>query len=150
MVGQGKVEWNESMSVGNAHLDDQHKKILGKIEELREELLIRINLGHVKKTVDFFEKYFMEHLSSEEKYMADHGYPELESHKKLHAGFIDYAKGFQNDFNYKYVLVSASDEQLKRFLLEAEKFFKNWWINHILVEDHKYATYIAAHKNGKA
>ena len=49
----GKVEWKPEMSVGNELLDNQHKKILGKIEELRGELLIRINLGHVKKTVDF-------------------------------------------------------------------------------------------------
>lgn len=82
-----KVEWKLEMSVGNELLDNQHKKILGKIEELREELLVRINLGHIKKTVDFFEKYFMEHLSSEEKYMAKHNYPELKHHKKLHKGF---------------------------------------------------------------
>lgn len=145
-MGDKKVEWKPEMSVGNELLDNQHKKILGKIEELREELLTRINLGHIKKTVDFFEKYFMEHFSSEEDYMAEHNYPELESHKKLHQGFINYSKGFQNDFYYKYVLGSASDDQLKRFLEEAEKFFKNWWINHIMTEDQKYEAYILEHK----
>ncbi len=146
-MDDGKVEWKPEMSVGDELLDNQHKKILGKIEELREELLIKVNLGQVKKTVDFFEKYFMEHLSAEEDYMSKHNYPELEHHKKLHKGFIDYAKGFHNDFNYKYVLGSASDEQLKRFLEEAEKFFKNWWINHIMTEDQKYEAYILEHES---
>lgn len=44
------------------------------------------------------------------------------------------------------MLGSASDEGLKKFLEEAEKFFKNWWVNHILIEDQKYEAYIVAHK----
>ena len=141
-----KVEWTNEMSVGDKHLDEQHKQILDKISELKEELADGIKLGVVKETVDFFEKYFMEHLVDEEKYMEEHNYPKLEQHKKFHQEFIDYATGFRNDFNYKYVLGSPSENELKKFLGESEKFFENWWINHIMTEDQKYEKYILEHE----
>ena len=104
-------------------------------------------MGIIRGTIDFFEKYVMEHLSYEEKYMQKHKYPNLNNHKKIHQNFIGYFKKFKGEFDVSYRSEEFSSRTVKDLLSKAEKFLEEWWVNHILTKDHQYATYIRAHED---
>ncbi len=142
-----KVEWTPEMAVGDEVIDSQHKKLLHQLNELKEELARGVDMSPIRGTIDFFEKYVMEHLSYEENYMQKHKYPNLNEHKKLHKNFIDYFKKFKEEFDASYRSEEFSSRTIKDLLSKAEKFLEEWWVNHILTKDHQYATYVRIHED---
>ncbi|HLC87014.1 MAG TPA: bacteriohemerythrin [Candidatus Nanoarchaeia archaeon] len=143
-----KIEWAQEMSVGDETIDNQHKRLLSQLNEMKEELSSwgGVDVDPIRRTIDFFEKYAYEHLDYEEEYMKEHNYPGLDKHKKIHDSFRKYFEDFKQKFSTMYTSGSLFTGYIKALLTEAEEFLADWWINHILKEDHKYAVYIKTHE----
>jgi len=140
-----EIVWTQEMSVYDEKIDNQHKRLLNQLNDLKKELSSGVDIDPLRKIIDFFGKYAKEHLDYEEVYMKEHSFPGLEKHKKIHDSFRKYFEDFQKKFHAVYSSSSFSAKDIKVLLIEAEKFLADWWINHILKEDHKYAVYIKAH-----
>ena len=140
-----EIAWTQNMSVYDEKIDNQHKKLLNELNNLKKELSSGVDMGPLMQIIDFFGKYAKEHLDYEEVYMKEHNFPGFEKHKKIHDSFRKYFEDFKEKFHTVYSSSSFSDKYIKVLLNEAEKFLEDWWINHILKEDHKYAVYIKAH-----
>ena len=139
-----EIAWTPKMSVYNETIDHQHEKLLCQIEDLRKELT-NIDIGPIRETIDFFDKYVKEHLNYEEEYMKKHNYPNFKKHKDIHDTFRKYFENFKQEFREAYSSKYFSAGDIKELLIEAERFLANWWINHILKKDHEYAEYIKSH-----
>ena len=82
------LEWTPDLSVSNDTIDQQHQKWIKLLDDFytgikdgkSKEVLEQLILGMLDYT-----KY---HFAHEEKYMESIGYPNLDSHKKLHAAYI--------------------------------------------------------------
>ncbi len=129
-------DWTKDMSVGDATLDEQHKKLLGQINAiidriagggiiLEKDLVLAMN---------FFVDYVRQHLTYEEAYMAQGGYPELEEHKKKHAEFFKKYEEIRQR-------IAESKELPDMLLVDIERYLGNWWLGHIGHEDKKYAKF---------
>ena len=82
------IEWTNDLSVGIEEIDDQHKELFHKINDL----LDACNQGKGKETVgkliDFLGGYVVEHFQCEEANMKKYNYPEMGSHQIHHVQFI--------------------------------------------------------------
>ncbi|OGD66698.1 hypothetical protein A2442_00225 [Candidatus Campbellbacteria bacterium RIFOXYC2_FULL_35_25] len=134
-----KFEWTPSMSVGNKIIDEQHKKLLEKINELLTSIEEEQENEVIGKIISFLGDYINEHLRYEEKYMAENFYPDLKDHRRIHGYFVEKYNDFENRFNEN----GYSLEMLQ----EVETFLGDWWVKHIGQEDKKYADYIRETKS---
>jgi hemerythrin-like metal-binding protein len=127
-----KIEWKPEFSVGVAEIDEQHQKLYAIINHLhnaqREPQDYKAILSILSQLVDYSDYHFR----TEDNYMIDNSYPLFISHRKEHLTYIKRTGEF---------IISL--EQDKAALSEdILKFLCQWWQNHIINSDLKFARYI--------
>jgi|TARA_Y100000310_G_C20250843_1_gene609001 hemerythrin len=140
-----EIVWTSKISVYNKKIDNQHKKLLNTINNLRKEFSFGVDIRPIRQIVDFLGKYASEHLDYEEGYMKEHNFPGLARHKEIHDKFRKYYKDFKQKLQVACSSPTISAKNMRIMLTEAEKFLVEWWTNHLLKEDQKYAVYIKSH-----
>lgn len=133
------IKWDPSLSVDEETIDNQHQKLLTKIDELLSAMQKNKGEPIILEIIGFFQKYADEHFTYEEKYMAEHNYPQLEEHKSLHKEFIKKYQVFKERF--------TNEGATKDLMVQVQNFLLKWWLNHIELEDHKYYVYIKEMEN---
>ncbi len=89
-----KIEWDKNLATGIEEIDDQHKKLIAKINDL----ITSMGMGQVKgkeavlDTFAFLEDYIYVHFKTEENYMNRSKYPDYQSHKGEHDELIMYLR----------------------------------------------------------
>ena len=136
-----KFRWSEEISVGDELLDSQHRQLLLQVNKLLEAML-EGDVEVINNVIDFLDTYISQHLTHEELYMTEHKYPQVEEHKQLHKNFIDSYESFK-----KRLQQQGPNESL---VMDVENYIGNWWMNHIGVEDKKYANYIINQNSDKS
>ena len=124
-------EWTDEFSVGVAHLDDQHKKLVELINELFDAMAVGKGRDVLDGVIGELQKYVLIHFQSEERMMLINGFAGLEEHKEEHARFIEKIKEFKEKFE-------SGDRKLT---IEVVDFLKDWIINHINGMDKQYAVF---------
>ena len=133
-----KIEWTDSLAVGDEMIDEQHKELIIKLNDLSKALEDHREGNLVMKTLDFLVKYTNFHFSEEEKKMQASGYPYYEEHHKLHQGFIAKLKELEQDF---------FEDSVTRELGESvNTFMWNWLVDHIKEVDKNFGRYLDGNK----
>ncbi|HBF37238.1 MAG TPA: hemerythrin [Firmicutes bacterium] len=86
------IEWTEDLAVGVTIIDDQHKELYQRINQLLEACNQSKGREVVGETIKFLEDYVVTHFGQEEEYMQKYNYPDYPKHKGYHTEFI---KSFQ-------------------------------------------------------
>lgn len=127
-----KIKWDDSLSVNNSIIDNQHKELF----ELTNELILNcksdINSPLVGETLRDLLKYAKKHFKEEEKFLKELDYPKLEEHKKMHIDFIFKVAMFSKDVMDGK---SSTAEEMIKFLVD-------WVVNHTSNADQDYKNYI--------
>ncbi len=129
------MAWNEKLSVGVKQLDDDHKQLVGMVNELYDG----ITTGKAKELVgpllDKLIRYTVEHFKHEEDFFAKTGYPETSKHVAFH-----------KDLTSQVLAVQKAYKEGARATLSLEvmNFLKNWLVTHIQGEDKKYGPFLNA------
>lgn len=131
-----KIEWDDSLSIGVDLIDEQHKMLIKRLNDLSKAIEETQGEGGVVQTLDFLVEYTDFHFSAEEKYMAEHDYPGLEYQKKLHGEFKASLKNMVDDYEYEGVT--------RALTTSVNVFLHNWLINHIKGVDHKLGEFLQA------
>jgi len=83
------IQWESKYETGVEEIDNQHKKLVGMINELYSA----IKSGEGKKVLDKIlqelASYVDIHFGTEEKYMEEFNYPGYLSHKREHDNFTE-------------------------------------------------------------
>ncbi len=136
------VVWDESYSVGDQELDDQHRQWIDIHNRLHDDLLCG-SVGTLKTlATDALRemlRYVDHHFECEERYMAMIGYPEASSHWRLHKDF---------DNMIYSMLREIEDGDMPVLNSELIKILQAWLVNHILVEDRKFAAFNTMSRQG--
>jgi len=124
--------WSESMSVGVALLDSDHKALIDTIDRLH----FAVEAGEAPEILDqIFDAlvaYVEHHFAREEAVLAACAYPGAAAHKAEHLKFAQ-------DMRYTRDRYFRGEEAaIGRELLD---YLKNWLSQHILVEDMAYRPY---------
>lgn len=120
------VQWTKDLETGIDVIDEQHKRIVDYINDLRVAQR-KGDRNAVGRTIDDVIDYTQSHFGFEEVLMSDAGYPLTNPHKKVHELFIrrisDMSQRFKNG------------EHVGQ---ELHGVLARWLITHIKREDRHY------------
>lgn len=132
IVARRFVEWKDSLSVGIKTIDDDHKKLLGMINQLQTAAHYHTDDEMVESTLNELVEYTKYHFEREEKMMQEHNYPGFEDHKKQHEAMVTQVSKFIDEYRVDQT----------RTIDQVIVFLKTWLINHINGSDQEYAPYL--------
>ena len=125
------ITWTNSYSVRNETIDNQHKKLVGMINELYDAFINGKANEVISEILKRMVEYTDYHFATEEKIFEKYNYPMFDEHKEKHEGFVKKVIDFQ--IGYEACDVSLSYEVMD--------FLRKWLIEHIMGEDKKYMKY---------
>lgn len=125
--------WNDSYSVGNSTIDEQHKKLIGIINKLYTSFMEKKQNEEISEVMKELADYTRYHFSTEEQLFRSKKYPFAAEHEKEHEQFVDEL----------YQLKIKFDNSPSVLTLKVMTFLQKWLKDHILVKDKKYAPYLS-------
>ncbi len=123
------VEWSDELSVGIQELDEQHKILVGLLNQLHEAIEEHHGSSEARKILEQLAEYTRVHFAVEESLMRVLEYPDYEEHKQQHENLIAQV----DDLRAK---LDAGSHAITFELLH---FLKGWLTKHILDSDKHYA-----------
>ena len=129
------MEWNEKLSVGVSFIDDEHRKIVGMLNELYDAMLTRQSDETLGKVLDGLVAYTASHFKHEEALFAKTGYASAAEHKKEHDDLVKQVLDVQKKYQ-EGATATLSAEVLK--------FLRKWLLTHILGSDKEYGPHLNA------
>ena len=98
--------WKEEYKIGNEKIDEQHKELFRKVEELFTVAMTGNEAENKKEcleVLDFLISYSMQHFQTEEVLQRELGYVSYPQHVRLHNEFrntvLNYKKSMEKDFS---------------------------------------------------
>ena len=129
------LKWKDTYSVGYELFDEQHKELIGMINEIGElvkdkELDTEGLYESMTEVIGRLLNYTVYHFGAEEGIFDKNNYELTKEHKEAHAIFVENVK----------VLVSDLDENedVKSVAFEIYETLVEWLLKHILDVDKKY------------
>jgi hemerythrin len=125
------VEWSDVLSVGIEEIDDQHKVLVGLVNEMHDAIHERHGSDVVKAILVKLADYTRIHFAVEESLMRILGYPGYEEHKAQHEELIHSVTDLQHKVESGKTTIG----------FELMHFLKIWLTKHIMESDQKYSEY---------
>jgi len=132
IVSRRFVRWDDSLSVGIADIDSDHKKLLGLINQLQTAAHYKTDAEFTDKILNDLVEYTKYHFAREENMMSQHQYPGYEDHKKQHDAMVREVEKFIDEYRIDNT----------RTIENVALYLKNWLINHIQGSDQEYAPFL--------
>jgi hemerythrin len=129
------VVWTEKLSVGVDVLDQDHKRLVGLVNQFFDALQAGLGKDSLGQILDGLVQYTELHFAREEKFFAQTGYPDAATHKREHDELTRQVLEVQRKH------ASGAPAALS---LELMQFLKNWLIQHIQGSDRKYRAHLNA------
>lgn len=123
--------WDDAYNTGVHQIDEDHKKLLNMINNLRSSTLCNTGEEFERRTLQELVDYTESHFEREERLMQENGYPDYEGHKAQHDQMAQYAAGFMKRY----------DEQGNKVLSDVADYLTQWLIQHINGTDMKYVEF---------
>ena len=126
--------WNDSLLVGVALLDDEHRTLIESIERLMGECKEGKSRDEIAKTMNYTVSYAKEHFTAEENLQERYAYPGIMAHKRIHAQFIMSVRALVQDFERTGPNTTLAGK--------IQKTMMDWLLNHISTEDKKVGQHV--------
>jgi len=124
------IVWKPEYNLGIPIIDEHHRGIVAIINSLYFGMQNNDAKDVLIPTVEIMNDYTRIHFHIEETFLEKIDFPHAQKHRELH-----------NDLSVKLTSAGSNsilDEDPYEFLT----FLKNWWINHICIEDLKFRDYL--------
>jgi len=128
------LAWSEKYSVNVKGIDDQHKKLIGLLNQLDEAMRQGKGRQALDKILKELIQYTRTHFADEERLMKTHGYPEYEWHKAKHDRMTQKVLDIQREYQEGKITIT----------LDVMKFLENWIDKHILGTDKQYSPFLSS------
>ena len=131
------IPWTEALSVGVDKMNDEHKVLVGLVNQLYAALKqgkAREALGGI---LDELIDYTRVHFSDEESLLKLYRYPGLEEQEQAHRRLVAKAEDLQQRYQ-----AGAS------LGVDVMNFLRDWLTNHIQKMDKRYGTFLREHGVG--
>lgn len=125
--------WDDIYSVGNAHMDAQHKRLFDIANRFAEACRARVERRVLLAIYDELLEYTTVHFADEEALMRSKNYPDYAVHKANHEKLVALVT------TYREQLVDGVDGIEARIM----DFLKLWLNGHILGMDQNYRPYLS-------
>lgn len=125
-------DWDNKYSVNIREIDEQHKKLIGIINELHDAMSKGKSNEILSRTLQELIDYTRTHFANEERLMSMHGYSEYSTHKAAHEDLLKQVMKFDREFREGALGLS----------IQMMNFLKDWLSKHILETDKKYSPFL--------
>jgi hemerythrin-like metal-binding protein len=126
------MSWRSQYAVGVTLIDTEHHKLFDLINEFHEACARGEGRKEIQHLLNRLVAYAEEHFQHEEALMAQHGFPDLERHRTLHADLVTSVFEINEKFSADPARASA----------ETLQFVHRWLQDHILHEDMVIADFL--------
>lgn len=120
------IVWTDKNNLNIPIIDEQHRGIVSIINSLHYFIKQGTGFQVMLPIIIIMEQYSIIHFEAEQQLLKKYEYPDYDKHFLLHANLRENIKAIK------------SQSFLSKDTDAAINFLKNWWINHINVEDKKY------------
>lgn len=120
--------WSGDLSVGIQEIDEQHKVLVGLLNELHTAISGHKGSAECRVILDRLAEYTRVHFAVEESLMRVLGYPDYENHKHEHEVLIMQVVDLQKKL----------DEGKASISFELLHFLQVWLTKHIKISDKRY------------
>ncbi|MGV6827052.1 MAG: bacteriohemerythrin [bacterium] len=128
------LEWDEELSVGIQEIDEQHKVLVGLINELHTAIHERHGSEASAEILNRLVEYTRIHFAVEESLFRIFDYPGYEEHKAQHDALIEEIQELQDK-------IATGKKNISFELLH---FLKMWVTQHILDSDKEYTSHLVS------
>lgn len=125
--------WDESLATGVQVIDQQHKGIFDKVEEILS-LEETTDIKRIKKSLKFLVHYAMTHFADEESLMIQNSYPDFLKHREEHTYFMKELFEITKGILQSSKIDVDNIDNLKLLVVE-------WLANHIHGSDKTFVAY---------
>jgi hemerythrin len=125
------MPWNESLSVKVTQFDNEHKKLIGLVDDLLEAMRQGKGKDVLSTTMRQLLDYTVTHFRGEEKAMQQHGYPGYELQRAQHDEFVGKVTGLKEDYEKGNTSISVS----------VLNYLNTWISDHIKKIDSEYGQF---------
>lgn len=126
------IEWTPRMSVGVAEFDNEHKVLIGLVNELFDAMREGHGKQAVEHVLDGLLSYTVTHFEHEERMMRQYGYPEMESHIAEHKELARKAQEIRS---------AILDHATSADAMKTMNFITKWLTTHIQGRDAGYTKF---------
>jgi hemerythrin len=127
-------EWKNDYSVGIAKIDEQHKVLVGFLNELYDSMKAGQGKDTLGDVLTRLIEYTKTHFATEESLFKLYKYPDYEAHKQKHDKLAVYVLELKEKFDSGKI---SNPIQITNFL-------KDWLGKHIMGTDQLYAPFLNA------
>jgi hemerythrin-like metal-binding protein len=125
----GYVTWTDAYSVGDSSLDAEHKQILVNVDQLFLPMQGRRPGLAAERLIDALVEKTRTHFEHEEERLREVAYAAAPAHKLMHDEMMQW-------------LVESRSRLMSLSPADVLRFLRDWWLEHIQVEDKKFAAYL--------
>lgn len=129
-----KKQWDESLSVGIDIIDEQHKMLIQRMDDLSRAVEIKQGAAEITEIIEFLIDYTNIHFSTEEQQMKEQNYPDLGYQQKQHKIFKDNILNIVRDFD--------DNGPTPELAISINTFLIDWFIKHIMEVDLKFGKFL--------
>ena len=129
-------KWTDSLKTNIDKIDNDHKLIISKAQELADAMSQGKGKGQIVETLGFLQKYVKTHFAEEEIMQQKAKFSDIEMHKKNHTYFINELDKLSSKI--------AQDPTSTVNVIELNRLISGWFMNHI----QKMDVEVAKHING--
>ncbi|SJZ41162.1 bacteriohemerythrin [Selenihalanaerobacter shriftii] len=128
------IKWDDSYSVGVEKIDEQHKELFKRINDLIIASSSNKGKSEFKKTLEFLADYTVKHFNDEEELQQKYDYPDCDIHKDIHDNFVNEVLEFQKEIEEKEVGAVT--------LMKFNRKAADWLVNHVKGIDQEVGKHI--------
>ena len=125
--------WEDGLALNVRELDEQHKRLFAILDRLCRIIQLGQDRTILEEVLHSLIVSAFAHVRTEERYMRQTGYPELNDHKSEHAEFLAQAIDLRERIEQGRITVK----------LESLNLLADWVRSHILTSDRRFAEYIS-------
>ena len=137
-----KLQWDESLRIGDEEIDRQHQRWIEFYNRLDALMQKESDEDPGSAKADILEQmsdYVDYHFQHEEAYMRSIGFPETKRHWRLHKDFRDEIYRICRSYREGTLVLNS----------EIMNMIKNWLLDHIIKHDMKMKHYLNSQKDIK-
>ncbi|MBI5696750.1 MAG: hemerythrin family protein [Nitrospirae bacterium] len=132
------VEWTEDLSTDVALIDEQHKEIFRRVNNMLEACKTGKGKDAVSGMLLFMEEYVVSHFKAEEKAQKEVAYPRYTQHKAMHDRFLEDVQDLKVKFEVEGPTLTM--------VLLTNKVIVDWLVQHIKKTDREFGQYMKQFK----
>lgn len=128
------MTWNDRLVIGIPLIDQEHKELCEKIDQLYAACSSGKGSEEAMKTLEFLESYTKKHFADEEALQLKIKYPKYQQHKQMHDDFVKQISDMKKD-----IISSGSKVSM---VIQINHVISDWLVKHIMKVDPELKQYI--------